>query len=426
MPDANPAADATEYQPRIVDALLAQRLRSAPCVVLEGARACGKTATARQQAASEVLFDTDPVAVELARLEPKRLIEGPEPRLFDEWQVAPEIWNHLRRASDDGGRPGRFILTGSAVPADDVSRHTGAGRMSRIRMRPMSLFETGLSTGEVSLGGLLRAEDAVGSSVGLTLDHMVDAVCRGGWPGLLGAEPTEALRFVRDYLDETRRVEIANGGGRRRDPARLRQLLQSLARNVASEVSMATLAADAGGENPLDTNTVRGYLDDLERIFVVEDQPAWSVQLRSRSRLRSAPKRHFVDPSLAVAALRAGPERLLADLGFFGLLFESLVVRDLRIYASVYDGEVRHYRDNTGLEVDVIVENGAGEWLAAEVKLGGTAAINEAAGNLLKLRDRVDTSIVGLPTKLVVLTAFGYAYDRPDGIAVVPITTLGP
>ena len=429
MPDAEDTVDAVgaaAYRERIVDGLLAQRLRSAPCVVVEGVRACGKTASARQRAASEVLFDTDPDAVELARVEPRRLIEGPEPRLFDEWQVAPEIWNHLRRASDDGGRPGRFILTGSAAPADDVSRHTGAGRVSRIHMRPMSLFETGLSTGEVSLGGLLRSEDAVGSSAGLTLDHIVDAVCRGGWPGMLGAELTVALRFVRDHLDETRRVEIGNGSGKRRDPARLRQLLRSLARNVATEVSMSTLAADAGGENPLDTNTVRGYLDDLERIFVVEDQPAWSVRLQSRSRLRSAPKRHFVDPSLAVAALRTGPERLLADLSFFGLLFESLVVRDLRIYASVDDGEVLHYRDNTGLEVDAIVENGAGEWLAAEVKLGGTAAIDEAASNLLRLRDRVDTSLVGEPKKLAVLTAFGYAYDRPDGVAVVPITTLGP
>lgn len=427
MPDAGAVSgDGTTYRPRIVDALLTQRLRSAPCVVLEGVRACGKTATARQLAASEVLFDTDPNAVELARIEPSRLVEGPEPRLFDEWQVAPEIWNHLRRASDDGGRRGRFILTGSAGPADDVSRHTGVGRVSRIQMRPMSLFETGLSTGEVSFGGLLRAEGAVGSSAGLTLDHIVDAVCRGGWPGLLDADLSEALRFVRDHLDETRRVEISSGSGARRDPARLRQLLRSLARNVATEVSMSTLAADAGGEKPLDTNTVRSYLDDLERIFVVEDQPAWSVRLRSRSRLRSAPKRHFVDPSLAVAALRAGPGRLLADMGSLGLLFESLVVRDLRVYASAHDGEVLHYRDNTGLEVDAIVENGSGEWFAAEVKLGGTDAIDEAASNLRRLRDRVDTAVVGQPAKLVVVTAFGYAYDRPDGVAVVPITTLGP
>lgn len=414
------------YHPRIADDMLSDRLRSAPMVVIEGVRGCGKTETARRQSASEVLFDIDTNAVELARVDPRRLVEGPEPRLFDEWQVAPEVWNHLRRASDDGGRRGRFILTGSAVPADDVSRHTGAGRVSRILMRPMSLLETGLSTGEVSLSRLLDAEGAAGSSAGLTLDDIVDAVCRGGWPGLDGATLAEAQRFTRDHLEETRRVEISNGDGKRRDPTRLRQLLRSLARNTATEASLATLASDAGGERPLDTNTVRGYLDDLERIFVVEDQPAWSVRLRSKSRLRSTPKRHFVDPSLAVAALGTGPERLLADLGYFGMLFESLVVRDLRVYASVHDGEVLHYRDNTGLEVDAIVENGGGDWLAAEVKLGGTAAIDTAARNLLKLRDRVDRSIVGEPKKLAVLTAFGYAYDRPDGVAVVPITTLCP
>ena len=293
-------------------------------------------------------------------------------------------------------------------------------------MRPMTLFESGLSSGIVSLGGLLDSAPVAAPPSSASLQTLIEATCRGGWPGTLDVELPDAQQFVRDHLDETRRADVGTGSGRRRDPARLRQLMRSLARNTATNVSVATLAADVGGEQPLDPNTVRGYLDDLERVFVVEDQPAWSVHLRSRSRLREAPKRHFVDPSLAVAALRTGPERLLADLNFFGLLFESLVVRDLRVYSSVYDGEVLHYRDNTGLEVDAIVETAAGNWIAVEVKVGGAAAVDDAARSLLKLRDRVDTSAVGEPAKLVVVTATGYAFERTDGVAVVPITTLGP
>ncbi|WP_419552632.1 ATP-binding protein [Candidatus Poriferisodalis sp.] len=415
-----------QYRPRIADAALSDRLQSVPTVVIEGVRACGKTATALEQSASDVLFDIDPNAVDIARVNPELLLDGAEPRLLDEWHLAPEVWNHVRRASDAGRRPGRFILTGSALPSDDISRHTGAGRISRILMRPMSLFESGLSSGAVSLGGLLDSEPVGAPPAPASLTDLVEATCRGGWPSTLDIDLRRAQQFVRDHLDETRRADVRLGPGRRRDPVRLRQLMQSLARNTATDAALATLASDAGGGQPLDPATVRGYLDDLERVFIVEDQPAWSVHLRSRSRLHSAPKRHFVDPSLAVAALRTGPTRLLAGLGFFGLLFESLVVRDLRVYASAHDGEVFHYRDNTGLEADAIIETGAGTWVGVEAKLGGADAVDAAAGSLLKLRDRVDTSVAGEPAKLVVITATGYAFERDDGVAVVPITTLGP
>lgn len=416
-----------DYRPRIADRLLASRLHSMPTVVIEGPRACGKTATARQQAQSEVLFDTDRAARRLAELSPDLVLDGREPRLLDEWQTVPDIWNHIRRASDDGRRPGRFILTGSAVPGDDATRHSGAGRISRIAMRPMSLFESGHSTGAVSLGDLLRSGSVAAASDGLHLVELIELTCRGGWPGILRDDIDTALGFSRGYISEITRVNLPDVNGRRRDPARMESLLRSVARNTATEASLATLAADAGEERSLHVDTVRGYLRMLERLFVVEDLPAWSVRLRSRTRLRRSAKRHFVDPSLAVAALRAGPQRLLADLSLFGLLFESLAIRDLRAYADAHGGDVSHYRDESGLEVDAIVEAGDGHWIGCEVKLGALDAVDTAARSLLKLAERVDVSVVGPPAKLVVITAGGeYAYERADGVAVVPIAALGP
>ncbi len=416
-----------EYRDRIVDGVLAARLQAAAAVVIEGARGSGKTASARRQARSEVRFDVDSHARALAELDPGAVIEGPEPRLLDEWQHAPSVWNHVRRACDERRRPGQFILTGSAVPADDATRHTGAGRISRIRLRPMTLFETGHSNGVVSLRGLLSASQVAGPARQVSLSDVTEMLCRGGWPANIGRDTAAAQQYGRDYLDEIHRADVDHSGGLRRDPVGMRRLLRSLARNTATDASHATLAADAGGERPLHRDTVRAYIDALERVFVVEDQPAWSARLRSRSRLRRAAKRHFVDPSLAVAALRAGPQRLERDLELLGLLFESLVVRDLRVYADALDAGVYHYRDNTGLEVDAVVETAAGEWLAAEAKLGGDKAIDAAARSLLKLRDRVDTAAAGEPAGLLVVTAFGnYAYTRPDGVAVTPVSALGP
>ena len=416
-----------EYFARVGDSILAARLQAVPIVVVEGARGVGKTATARRQARSEVLFDVDDHARALAELDPASVLEGAEPRLLDEWQHAPAVWNHVRRASDEGRRPGRFILTGSAVPADDATRHTGAGRISRIRLRPMTLFETGQSNGAASLGCLLFSERVAHRANGASLGEVTEALCRGGWPASVNASLAAAQQYVRDYLDEIHRADVVHSNGSRRDPVAMRRLLRSLARNTATEASQATLAADAGGDRPLHRDTVRAYVDSLERVFAIEDQPAWSARLRSRSRLRRSSKRHFVDPSLAVAALRTGPKRLERDLELLGLLFESMVLRDLRVYAGAHDGEVYHYRDNTGLEVDAVVETAGGEWLAVETKLGGPRAIDGAALSLCRLRDRIDATAVGEPARLVVVTAVGgYCYERPDGVAVVPITALGP
>ena len=416
-----------QYRPRIVDEELATRLGSAGAVLIEGPRACGKTATGRHHAASEVLLDVDAGLRRGAELEPSLVLEGPAPRLIDEWQTVPSIWNHVRRAVDMGGGAGRFILTGSAVPPDDTTRHTGAGRMSRLSMRPMSLFESGHSTGEMSLGAMLRGAPVPAQHSRTTVTNLVELVCRGGWPGMIGAATNDAQRFVRDYLEEIRRADIRRVDGIRRDPVLVRRVLQSLARNVATEAAVSVIAADSGGNaGPLHPETVQSYLNALERVFVIEDQPAWSAHLRSRSRLRRSPKRHFVDPSLAVAALRSGPKQLRADLGAFGLFFESLAVRDLRVHAQAHDAEVYHYRDNTGLEVDAIVETAGGAWMGVEIKLGGEKPIEEGARNLLKLRDRVDPDRTGPPIALVVIVGVGHGYTRPDGVVLAPLTALGP
>lgn len=415
-----------EYRHRIVDAELAARLSSVGAVLIEGPKACGKTATARQIAASEVMLDVDANARRAIALDPALVLNGPVPRLVDEWQLEPGIWNHIRRAVDDRSAPGQFILTGSAVPTDEITRHTGAGRITRLRMRPMSLFETGHSTGAISLEALLAGAPARSPDPGLTVTDLVRRLAVGGWPGLLGLGVQESLRAVRDYLEEIRRVDIGRVDDRRRDPEKVGRLLRSLARNVSSYAAATTLAVDAGGsEGALDDDTVREYLDSLHRLMVIEDQPAWAPHLRSRSLLRSAPKRHFVDPSLAVAALRATPDRLLADLNLAGFLYESLVVRDLRVYAQASDARVLQYRDNTGLEVDAVVEAADGRWGAFEVKLG-LNQIDEAAATLKRFAERVDTDRAGSPAVLGVIVASGYGYVRDDGIAVIPTGSLGP
>jgi hypothetical protein len=403
---------------------LRKRLRASGAVLIEGPKACGKTATARRVAASEVLFDVDDQARAAVEVDPSIVLAGATPRLLDEWQLAPRLWNHVRRAIDDRGVPGQFILTGSAVPADEITRHTGAGRISRLHMRPMSLFESGHSTGNVSLQELLEGTRVGAADPELGATTLAERICAGGWPGLLHLPPTDAARGVRDYLAEVQRTDIRRVDRTDRDPVIVGRVLRSLARHVATEAAATTIARDAAGESP-HPETVRDHLSALERLFLIEDQPAWAPHLRSRSILRTSPKRHFVDPSLATAALRAGPEHLLRDFELFGLLFESLSVRDLRIYADPLDGRILHYRDNTGLEVDAIVECADGRWGAVEIKLA-SARVDDAAATLHRFLDRVDTTRTGEPSFLAVLVGGGYAYTRDDGVAVVPLGALGP
>ena len=413
------------YRKRVTDAVVARALAAMPAVVIEGPKGCGKTWTGRNFARSEVLFDRDLNARRSVSLVPGLTLEGEEPRLLDEWQLAPEVWNQVRRASDEGHRTGRFILTGSAAPADDITRHSGAGRVSRVRMRPMSLLETGESTGDVSLEALLEGESVAARRSDAGFQDVIEALCRGGWPRLLGRSVAAAQHFLDDYIAELCRTDVSSVDGVSRDPGGVARLIASIARNVATTASFSKLAAETAGDRPLNRTTAAEYLRSLERLFVVEDVPAWRSHLRSRATLQSSPKRHFVDPSLAAAALGATPERLLADLEALGFLFESLVVRDLRIYGQIGGASVHHYRDSDKLEVDAIVEARDGHWLAAEVKLGGDEGIEQAARSLLRLRDRIDGSRMPAPSKLLIVVVAGYGYDRPDGTTVLPITALG-
>lgn len=419
---ANPA-----YDPRIADQELADKLKASGAVLIEGPKSCGKTETARQQAASEVLLDIDERARTAAAVDPGLILAGDVPRLIDEWQVEPRIWNHVRRAVDERREPGQFILAGSAVPTDDATRHSGAGRISRLRMRPMSLFESRMSDGSISLRDLMNGDRAQSPDRGIELAELTEALVRGGWPALQHLPVEDAIGSVSDYLGEISRTDISQVDDVRRDPARVQRLLESLARNVATQVALTTLATDSAGdgEDPLKRHTVGEYLAALERLFVIENQRPWEPHLRSRSRLRREPKRHFVDPSLAAAALGANPAALIRDLNLLGFLFESLVVRDLRIYSQPDRGEVRQFRDNKGLEVDAVVESPRG-WGAFEIKLGGEAAVETAAGSLLKFAGEIDAGRSGAPAVLGVIVAGGYGYVREDGVQVIPITSLGP
>jgi len=409
-----------------VDRELKDLLSSLGAVVIEGPKACGKTETARQVAASEVRLDVDLNARQAASIDPSLVLDGAVPRLLDEWQMVPALWNHVRRAVDDRRAVGQFILTGSAVPPDDVTRHTGAGRLARLRMRPMSLFESGHSTGEVSLAALLSGQPPRAPDPGIKVGDLLERIAVGGWPGLLDQEVPRALRAVPAYIDEVCRTDIQRVEGVSHDPEKVLLLMRSLARNLSTMTSLATLARDVGepGE-PMAKNTVSAYYDALTRLMVVEDQPAWAPHLRSRSRVRTSPRRHLVDPSLAVAVLRATPDRLLQDMNFAGFLFESLVIRDLRIYSQAEDAQVLHYRDNTDLEVDAVIEAADGRWAAFEIKLG-SGGVDQGAENLLRFASRIDTARCGAPQILGVITGTGLAYIRADGVAVIPIGTLGP
>ena len=424
--DSANSAPERAYRGRVVDAEVPVALQSARAVLIEGPKGCGKTWTGQRFAQSEMLIEERPDLWDIATQIPELLLDGATPRLLDEWQRVPELWHLVRAECDRRGLPGQFILTGSAVPADELTRHSGAGRFSRVRMRPMSLRESGQSTGAVSLRAMLQGRELSASEATRDVPGLVDAACRGGWPQLIDARMAEARRFNRDYLNDICRVDVSALDGVRRSPSGVMRLVRSIARNIATTAANRKLAADTGGETPLDRTTVKAYLDALGRLFVVEDLPAWNTHVRSRTSLIRSPKRHFVDPSLAPAALGVGPQRYLDDLRAFGFLFESMAVRDLRIYAQANDADVYHYRDTYGLEADAVIEARDGRWIAIEVKLGGAASIDEAATALLKLRNRVAAERAAMLARLMVITGGRYCYERPDGVAVVPLACLGP
>lgn len=414
------------YLPRIADGELRDRLARAGAVVIEGPKASGKTETARRVAASEVLLDVDEAARQAADIDPSLVLEGATPRLIDEWHERPQVWDHARRAVDEQGSRGLFVLTGSATPEGEAIRHTGAGRFSFLRMRPMTLHEAGFTTRAVSLAELLAGQPQQAADPGLSVHDVTERLVVGGWPTNLGLTVDQAARANLDYLDQISRVDIRRVAGPRRDPRRVRRLLAALARNVATLTPETKLAFDArDGAQALSRHTVRDYLDALERLMVIEPQPAWAPHLRSRRRLRTSSKHHFCDPGLAAAALGARPRALLDDPELLGLLFESMVVRDLRVLAQPLGGHVSHYRDDAGVEIDAIVDLGDGRWAAFEVKLGARL-VDDGAATLRRFADTVDQTRSGAPACLAVICATGPAYRRDDGVDVVPVGALGP
>lgn len=415
------------YRPRVVDGLLADRLVSAGAVLIEGPKTCGKTFTARQHAASVVSLDTDERARRALGVDPSLVLSGTAPQLVDEWQLdATRVWNHVRSEVDRRQRPGQFILTGSASPVADERRHSGAGRFARLTMRPMSLFESGDSTGEMSLAALLDGHRPTASATDTTVPRYAELVVRGGWPLNLSRTIAAASRLNVDYVTTIADVDVPAIDPSRRHPRLALRILQSLARNIGMEYIVTRVADDARtDESEVARSTVYDYLAPLERLMVLEPMEAWSSHLRSRARLRTSPRVQFCDPSLAVAVLRTGVHQILSDMNYFGDLFEALVVRDLRVFAELVDGVVQHYRDSDGLEIDAVVTAGDGRWSAFEVKLG-TDDIDKAAANLLAFARKVDTTKVGAPATLAVVTSMGYGYTRPDGVVVIPAATLGP
>lgn len=392
--------------------------------MIRGPRAVGKTTTALHHAASSVRLDQRAEWIRAAELTPEVLLKGAVPRLIDEWQLAPSIWNSIRAEIDARGLPGQFILTGSAAPDEDRTRHTGAGRMARLTLRPMTLYELGKSTGQVQFADLFAKGAALGGLGGPTVPGYAELIVKGGWPALRRLDVAAAMDALADYVDNLADVDLRTVDGRP-EPLRMAALLKALARNSATEASLQKLAEEA--ELPsgnLSVPTVRKYLDQLTRIFVLEELPAWKPHIRSSIQTRVKPKWHFVDPSLATAALGVTPGGLLGDLNAMGLLFESLAVRDLRVYADVSDAKVSHYRDSTGLEIDAIIERRSGEWIGVEVKLGGERAIEEAVANFAKLRMRLTEPKLACLASFCVITGGQASYTRPDGIHVISLGHL--
>jgi len=408
------------YQQRVVDQELTGALRRAGATLIEGPRACGKTETALQAAASVVHLDRDSAMRELIDVDLSLILAGETPRLIDEWQIAPELWNAVRGEVDTRQATGQFILTGSTAPATDLTRHTGAGRFARVRMRTMTHWEMGWSNGGVSLKDLMNGETPRATAPDVSFGQLTQRLTQGGWPGFRSLSAVDASANLADYLDTVATVDLRMADGVNRDPLRVRRLLTALARSVGREATITTLARD---ETSLTRDSVRDYLSALERIFIVEDQPAWSTHLRSSATLRKEPKRHFADPSLAVAALNASPQALQRDPAFTGQLFESLVVHDLRVFSQPLRGTVSHTRDSAGREVDAIVSLPNGDWAGFEVKLGSSKeTLDAAAVSLLNFAQQV----VNAPVSLNVITLTGPSYRRRDGVNVIAFNALCP
>ena len=425
--------DKKDYIKRIADDLVSLQLEAAGVVVIEGAKWCGKSTTAKQQAASIIRLD-DPKRkdeyLRLAKTDVEELLAGDTPRLIDEWQKAPQVWDACRYLVDSRDEEGQFILTGSAEPVDsDQLSHTGTGRVGWVKMRPMSLWESGDSSGALSFADLFQGKFKAAAAKETSLREMSYLICRGGWPKAIGKSERVALRQAFNYVDAVAKKEIIEVDAINRSEYNTRRLLRSYARHQGSQASKGAISADmqnADGQG-MDDNTIASYLKALKKIFVVEDMEAWNPNLRSKTAIRTSDTRYFVDPSIATAALGVGPSDLMKDLNTLGLLFETLAVRDLRVYAEALDGQVYHYRDSSNLECDSVIHLRNGHYGLVEIKLGGNDLIEEGASNLKSLAEKIDTSKMYAPSFKAIITAVGqYAYCREDGVLVVPLTCLRP
>ena len=422
------------YKTRIFDAILREELSVTGAVLVEGAKWCGKTTTSEQTAKS-VLYLDDPDRSEAyllqARTAPGKLLKGATPRLLDEWQRAPSLWDAVRYEVDHADGPGRFILTGSSVPPNtDEMKHSGAGRFSWLRMRTMSLWESGDSSGEVSLSSLFDGHDPSGGEPSVRdLEEIAFLLCRGGWPYVSGMKSRAALRRAFSYLDATVKSDVSRCDGVQKDEGRARRLLRSYARLQGTQTSASVIRADmrANDGEGIGEDTVYSYTNALRRIFVIEDMPAWCPDLRSKSAVRTSDTRYFTDPSIATAALDVGPGELMGDIKTFGLLFETMAIRDLRVYADALSGSVSHFLDANGLECDAVVHLHGGKYGLVEIKLGGKELVEKGAASLKKLALKLDMSKMRKPSFMMVLTAVGdVAYKREDGVIVCPISALKP
>ena len=418
-----------KYRPRIADMMLARKLEGMGAVLIEGPKWCGKTTTA-EQIAKSILYMDDPEIkaqnMSMAELNPKRLLRGENPRLIDEWQLAPQLWDAIRFEVDHRHDVGQFILTGSAVPVSTKEiTHSGTGRYSWLTMRPMSLYESGDSTGEVSLGALFNHAMPDGDA-NLNLDRLAFLICRGGWPQAVNIRDEIALDLAINYYDGVVHSDINRADGVQKNTERVKRLMRSFARNQGAQVPNTVIAADiTANDSAINEETVASYINALKMIFVIEDMPAWNPNLRSKAAIRASDNRYFVDPSIATAALGIGPSDLVNDLNTMGLFFETLCVRDLRVYADSLGGSVYHYRDKDGLECDAVVHLRNGSYGLIEIKLGGQRLIDEGAKSLKALSDKIDTTKMKAPSFLMVLTGIGdFAYQRADGVMVVPIGSL--
>ena len=414
------------YIRRLIEDELVEKLAASGALLIKGPKSCGKTATAKQYAKSVLEMDRDPQVPVMMGTNPKLLLTGNTPRLIDEWQEQPEIWNYVRHEVDDRKLKGQFILTGSANPGDNAKLHSGAGRFTVMQMDTMSWQELGYSTGTIKLNELLKGKANPNYETAISLELIIELMCIGGWPTLISETEKNALNMNRSYVDLLCEVDINMVTGVKRDPQKVRSLLKSLARNVATLVDNQTLEKDVktNERNELSRNTLSNYLDALSRLMILYEQPAFNPHIRSSASLRKSPKRHLCDTSLAIAALGLTKESLIKDIKYTGFLFESLAIHELNVYAKANDAQVFHYSDSYGYEVDAIVQKRNGDYAAFEIKLG-VGFIDEAAENLKKFRSNIDTSKMDLPKTLNIITGTGMSYLRPDGIQVISLASLG-